>query len=86
MYQAGLDTGQASFKTAAPAWEAFDAGKLPLHRYVAPDSASGQVIGWTAASCASSRCVYAGVIEHSVYIDPARRRSGAGAALLSALN
>jgi L-amino acid N-acyltransferase YncA len=29
IYQAGLDTGQASFEIAAPAWEAFDAAKLP---------------------------------------------------------
>jgi SAM-dependent methyltransferase len=31
IYQAGLDTGQASFETAAPGWDAFDAARLPLH-------------------------------------------------------
>jgi L-amino acid N-acyltransferase YncA/2-polyprenyl-3-methyl-5-hydroxy-6-metoxy-1,4-benzoquinol methylase len=85
IYQAGLDTGQASFETAAPAWQAFDAGKLPLHRHVAADAVTGQVLGWVAASAVSSRCVYAGVIEHSVYVDPGRRRGGIGAALLAAL-
>jgi L-amino acid N-acyltransferase YncA/ubiquinone/menaquinone biosynthesis C-methylase UbiE len=85
IYQAGLDTGQASFETAAPAWEAFDAGKLPLHRYVAADAATGQVLGWVAASAVSSRCVYAGVIEHSVYVAAARHSGGIGAALLTAL-
>jgi len=85
IYQAGLDTGQASFETAAPAWEAFDAGKLPLHRYVAADAATGRVLGWVAACAVSSRCVYAGVIEHSVYVDPARHGGGIGAALLAAL-
>ena len=85
IYQAGLDTGQASFETAAPAWEAFDAGKLPLHRHVAADAATGQVLGWAAASAVSSRRVYAGVIEHSVYVDPARQSGGIGAALLTAL-
>jgi L-amino acid N-acyltransferase YncA/2-polyprenyl-3-methyl-5-hydroxy-6-metoxy-1,4-benzoquinol methylase len=85
VYQAGLDTGQASFETAAPAWEAFDAVRLPLHRHVAADAASGRVIGWVAASPVSSRRVYAGVIEHSVYVDPARHRGGIGAALLAAL-
>ena len=35
IYQAGLDTGQASFETTAPGWDAFDAAKLPLHRHVA---------------------------------------------------
>jgi len=85
VYQAGLDTGQASFETTAPAWETFDAAKLPLHRHVAADAGTGQVLGWVAASAVSSRCVYAGVVEHSVYVDPARKRSGIGAALLDAL-
>src|SRR5215472_9598123 len=52
IYQAGLDTGQASFETAAPAWDAFDATRLPLHRHVAVDAA-GRVLGWAAASAVS---------------------------------
>ena len=85
IYQAGLDTGQASFETAAPGWDAFDSARLPLHRYVAVDAATGQVLGWAAASAVSSRCVYAGVIEHSVYVDAACHRGGVGAAQLAAL-
>ncbi len=85
IYQAGLDTGKASFETTAPDWAAFDAARLPLHRYVAVDAGTGLVLGWAAASAVSSRCVYAGVIEHSVYVDPARHRGGIGAALLAAL-
>jgi L-amino acid N-acyltransferase YncA len=85
IYQAGLDTGQASFETTAPAWEHFDAAKLPAHRHVAADPGTGQVLGWTAAIAVSDRCVYAGVIEHSVYIHPDHSRRGIGAALLAAL-
>jgi L-amino acid N-acyltransferase YncA/precorrin-6B methylase 2 len=85
VYQAGLDTGQASFEVAAPPWEAFDAAKLPLHRHVAVDGATGRVLGWAAASAVSSRCVYAGVIEHSVYVDPACHGRGIGGSLLGAL-
>jgi L-amino acid N-acyltransferase YncA/DNA-binding transcriptional ArsR family regulator len=85
IYQAGLDTGQASFETTAPGWNAFDAGKLPLHRFVAVAATTGQVLGWAAASAVSSRSVYAGVIEHSVYVDLANPRRGIGAALLAAL-
>jgi L-amino acid N-acyltransferase YncA len=85
IYQAGLDTGQASFETTAPTWEAFDAAKLPLHRYVAADAANGRLLGWVAASPVSARRVYAGVAEHSVYVDPARHRRGIGSALLAAL-
>jgi L-amino acid N-acyltransferase YncA/2-polyprenyl-3-methyl-5-hydroxy-6-metoxy-1,4-benzoquinol methylase len=85
IYQAGLDTGQASFEVTAPGWDAFDAGKLPLHRHVAVDADSGRVLGWAAASPVSSRLVYAGVVEHSVYVDPACHGGGIGSALLAAL-
>ena len=84
VYQAGLDTGQASFEVTAPAWEAFDAAKLPGHRFIAADGA-GQVLGWVAASPVSARHVYAGVVEHSVYVRPGYHRRGIGAALLQAL-
>jgi phosphinothricin acetyltransferase len=85
IYQAGLDTGQASFEVTAPAWEEFDAAKLPAHRHVAVDTGTGEVLGWAAAIAVSDRCVYAGVIEHSVYVHPASKRRGIGAALLAAL-
>jgi L-amino acid N-acyltransferase YncA/DNA-binding transcriptional ArsR family regulator len=85
IYQAGLDSGQASFETAAPSWPEFDAGKLPGHRHVAADTASGEVLGWAAVTAVSGRCVYAGVVEHSVYVSPAARRRGVGAALLREL-
>src|SRR6266511_2071611 len=68
IYQDGLDSGEASFETTAPDWAAFDAAKLPEHRWVATDPASGEVIGWVAVSPVSDRCVYAGVVEHSVYV------------------
>jgi L-amino acid N-acyltransferase YncA/2-polyprenyl-3-methyl-5-hydroxy-6-metoxy-1,4-benzoquinol methylase len=84
IYQAGLDTGHASFETAAPAWDAFDRAKLTLHRHVAAD-AGGQVLGWVAASAVSERCAYSGVAEHSVYVRPDSRRRGIAAALLEAL-
>jgi L-amino acid N-acyltransferase YncA/2-polyprenyl-3-methyl-5-hydroxy-6-metoxy-1,4-benzoquinol methylase len=85
IYQLGLDTGEASFETAAPGWDAFHAARLPLHRHVAADSASGEVLGWAAATAVSGRSVYAGVIEHSVYVHPAHYRQGIGVALLQAL-
>ena len=84
IYQAGLDTGHASFETSAPTWEAFDRAKLRLHRHVAAD-VGGQVLGWVAASPVSERCVYSGVAEHSVYVRPGAHHRGIGAALLAAL-
>ncbi len=84
IYQLGIDEGQATFETAAPAWEKFDAAKLPDHRFVALD-AGGQVLGWVAATSVSDRCAYAGVVEHSVYVHPQARERGVGMALLTAL-
>jgi L-amino acid N-acyltransferase YncA len=46
IYQAGIDEGNATFETATPAWEAFEAGKLPEHRFVALHTRAGfRVIG-----------------------------------------
>ncbi|MFI7464930.1 GNAT family N-acetyltransferase [Nonomuraea sp. NPDC049646] len=84
IYQAGLDTGQASFETTAPSWEGFTASRLPHLRYVATDSDSGEVLGWVAASAVSSRPVYAGVVEHSIYVHPGCQAHGIGRALLAA--
>ena len=84
IYQAGIDTGNASFETDAPSWAAFDAGRLPDHRYVAVDD-DGTVVGWVAVSAVSSRAVYAGVVEHSVYVDPAVRGRGVGRVLMAKL-
>ena len=83
IYQAGIDEGNATFETQAPAWEQFTAARLPAHRYVA--TAGGDVAGWVAASSVSDRCVHAGVIEHSVYEHPQARVQGIGRQLLDAL-
>jgi L-amino acid N-acyltransferase YncA len=86
IYQAGMDAGNASFEHTAPDWTAFDASKLPDHRFVAVDDGNpGAVLGWVAISAVSARMVYAGVVEHSVYVHPDARRRGAGRALLDAL-
>jgi L-amino acid N-acyltransferase YncA len=85
IYQAGLDAGQSSFEVTAPSWEEFDASKLPAHRHVAVVAGSRQLVGWAAVIAVSDRCVYAGVVEHSVYVHPGHRRRGIGAALLAAL-
>jgi phosphinothricin acetyltransferase len=84
IYQSGLDTGHASFETTAPDWKAFDAARLPAHRHVAVDAA-GHLIGWVAVSAVSARPVYAGVVEHSVYVHPSARGRGVGRLLVNAL-
>jgi GNAT superfamily N-acetyltransferase len=48
---------------------------LPLHQHVPIDAATGRML--------SARRVYAGVVEHSMYVDRAARRGGIGSALLA---
>jgi phosphinothricin acetyltransferase len=79
----GIAGGEATFEVETPTWDAFDAGKLRTPRLVAVDSA-GAVLGWVAASPVSSRAVYRGVVEHSVYVSEAARGQGVGWALLDA--
>jgi phosphinothricin acetyltransferase len=89
IYQLGIDEGEATFETTAPTWRDFDTSHLADHRFVALDApAPGQaaaVVGWVAAVPVSERCVYAGVVEHSVYVHPAARGRGVGSALLHSL-
>lgn len=84
IYQLGIDGRLATFETEAPTWAEFDASRLSGHRFVALDD-DGVVLGWIAVTPVSSRRVYAGVVEHSVYVDPRARGLGAGRALLDTL-
>jgi L-amino acid N-acyltransferase YncA len=84
IYQQGIDEGDATFEAVAPTWPDFDASKLADHRFVALDD-DGSTVGWVAATETSERCVYAGVVEHSVYVAAEARGRGVGRALLDAL-
>ncbi len=83
IYQLGIDTGNATFETNVPDWARWDASHLPDHRWVALDG--DRVLGWVALSPVSSRCVYAGVAEESVYVHPDAQGKGVGSALLRAV-
>jgi len=83
IYREGIATGHATFETEVPAWEQWDSARLPEHRFVA--LRDGEVLGWVAASAVSDRCVYAGVVEHSVYVAEKERGAGVGRALLEQL-
>jgi L-amino acid N-acyltransferase YncA len=83
IYEQGIAGGQATFETEAPSWEAWDAAHLDGHRLVAVEGDA--VLGWAALSPVSSRCVYAGVAEDSVYVAAKAQGRGVGKALLGEL-
>jgi L-amino acid N-acyltransferase YncA len=83
IFAEGIRTGNATFETEVPSWEAWDAAHLPEHRFVA--EREGRVVGWIALAPVSSRCCYAGVAEVSAYVDEEARGEGVGTALLARL-
>jgi L-amino acid N-acyltransferase YncA len=92
IYREGIATGNATFETELPAWEKWNASHREDCRLVAIEqisdseaAARSEVLGWAALSPASSRRVYAGVAEVSVYVAAAARGCGVGKALLQAL-
>ncbi len=80
IYLEGIATGNATFEKSAPDWEKWDTGHLAGCRLVA--RSGGEVLGFAALSPVSSRCVYAGVAEVSVYVAERARGRGIGRALL----
>lgn len=83
IYAEGIATGQATFETETPSWEAWDASHLPCGRLVARQGET--IVGWAAFSPVSSRKAYAGVAEVSVYVAQSQRGQGFGRQLLEAL-
>jgi len=83
IYIDGIATKNATFQTEAPEWEAWDqAHRKDCRLLIKVDE---QIAGWAALSNVSSRCVYAGVAEVSIYMDPAFRGMGIGDQLMKRL-
>lgn len=80
IYLEGIATGIATFQTEAPSFEEWDKGHLKVCRFIA--YGNGQVLGWVTLSPTSSRPVYSGVSEVSIYIKKEFRKNGIGKALM----
>ncbi len=83
IYGEGLLTGTATFETTIPNWEKWDAGHLSFGRILAVEK--DRYLGWASLSSVSSRCVYGGVAEVSVYVSDSARGKGVGEFLLKKL-
>ena len=82
IYKEGIATGDATFETEAPGWKKWDESHLPDCRLVA--KSGNKIVGWVALSPVSSRCVYKGVAEVSLYVKDRSRGQGVGKMLLRA--
>jgi phosphinothricin acetyltransferase len=83
IYSEGLDTGNATFETNVPNWNDWNNGHLSDCRIVAEKGE--RVVGWSALSPVSSRCVYGGVAEVSVYVSSEHKGKKVGTRLLERL-
>ena len=83
IYAEGMATRSATFETQLPTWEKWDASHLATCRLVARENSA--IVGWAALSPVSSRHVYRGVCEVSVYIAESARGKGIGRQLLESL-
>lgn len=80
IYLEGINTGIATFQNSVPTFEAWDNGHIEACRLVA--KSNGKVLGFITLSATSSRCVYSGVAEVSIYVGENYRGLGIGHALM----
>ena len=83
IYFEGIADGNATFETDSPGWEKWNIGHYAHSRLVAKEN--DQVVAWAPLRPGSSRRVYRGVAEVSIYVAESARGKGIGKALLTEL-
>lgn len=83
IYSEGIATGNATFETETPDWPEWDKRHRMECRLVVVENQ--QIVGWIALSPVSSRRVYAGVAEVSVYVATEAQGRGVGKILMQSL-
>jgi phosphinothricin acetyltransferase len=83
IYTEGIASGFATFEKTVPSYEVWDKAHLSHCRLVAEDQ--GEILGWAALSPVSSRCVYGGVAEVSVYTGKKFHGRGVGKLIMEEL-
>ncbi|PID67107.1 MAG: N-acetyltransferase [Fusobacteriales bacterium] len=80
IYDEGIKTNIATFQENVPKYEDWDFSHLNEFRYVG--IIDEKIVGWVALSPISSRAVYLGVVELSIYISENFRGLGIGKKLV----
>lgn len=83
IYEAGMDSGLATFETKAPSYESWSDSETSNCRLVI--ESERRILGFCKLSLVSKRPVYSGVGEVSIYIDPGYSGKGIGQKLMEAL-
>lgn len=83
IYQQGINTGNATFQLIAKSWDEWNNSMHSHSRIVAEEN--GSVLGWAALSPISTREVYSGISEVSVYVSAITQGLGIGQKLLEQL-
>lgn len=83
IYAEGIATGFATFETETPTYESWNVAHMSSCRIVAIENE--KILGWVALSPVSSRCVYGGIGEVSVYVGINNRSKGIGRLLMKKL-
>lgn len=83
IYGLGIATGNATFQQEIPTWEEWNDNHIKSCRILVEKDT--QILGWAALSPVSSRDVYKGVAEVSVYIAPPFSGQKVGVSLLQEL-
>ena len=84
IYNQGIETGNATFEKSAPLqWHEFAEKFIDTGKFVA--LVDDEIVAWATLSSVSSRCVYAGVCEVSIYVHAGHRRKHIGRTLLQHL-
>ncbi len=83
IYLEGIATGNSTFEADAPDWDKWDTAHLQEHRLVVREG--DRIVAWAALSPISTRCIYSGVAELSIYVAAKHRGKGIGSILLKAI-
>jgi L-amino acid N-acyltransferase YncA len=81
IYRDGMRGGLATFETEVPSWDQW----MTAHPVRVVAELDETVVGWAAAGPVSSRWVYRGVFESSVYVARDRQGKGIGKELMERL-
>jgi len=84
IYLQGIETKNATFQREKKSWDQWCSSMIESTVLVMEDE-SAEVVAWAGLSAVSSRDVYKGVAEISIYVSPKAAGNGVGSILLESL-